>query len=99
LAHLLKIAGWPDSDAAAHWQAEAIACLGEATEDATASIRRKLDLPDLYARALVQVRTERIDRRPPRDLPAECPCTLDDLLRRIRDPAAMSDLLAPLTER
>ena len=94
LVHLLKLAGWPNSAAAPHWQAETLAFLGEAGDDATPSIRNRLDLARLYADALRQVRVDRIDGTPPAALPPACPLALDDLLTDDPDPAALAQRLA-----
>ena len=94
LVHLLTIAGWPSNPGAAHWAAETRAFLGEARDDASPSIRNRLDLPRLYADALRQVRTDRIDAKPPAALPPTCPFNIDDLLGDDPDPAVLAQRLA-----
>ena len=42
-------------------------------------MQQKIDVPDLYAKAL-RALPDTIDGQPPLPLPAVCPMTLDDLL-------------------
>jgi len=89
LIHLLKIAGWPDCESVPHWRGEARRFLFDARDAFAPSMRQRLDLADLYGDALSAVADEVIDGRPPPALPADCPFTLDDLLRRPPDFAAL----------
>ena len=85
IIHLLKLQAWPDSDARNHWLWEIDAFQTEAQEQFTPSMRQKLDIGAVYARALMQMR--RADRREvtphsaeSRPWPEANPFTLDDLL-------------------
>ena len=80
LAHLLKLHGWPASDAAAHWRGETAGFLADARRAFTPSMRQRIDLPDLYADALHQVRAAMGDAPAPHPLPASCPFALEELL-------------------
>ncbi|WP_428532889.1 hypothetical protein [Rhodopila sp.] len=44
------------------------------------SMRKRIDLEPIYARAVLQIEPLRSGGRQPRILPAACPVTLDDLL-------------------
>ncbi len=80
LAHLLKLHAWPGSTAAAHWRGETASFLAGARRNFTLSMRQRIDLADLYADALYQVRAGADDMREPRPLPEACPFALDELL-------------------
>lgn len=80
LAHLLKLHAWPASDAAAHWRGEAAGFLADARRAFTPSMRQRIDLAELYADALHQVRAGTGGAPAPRPLPQACPFTLDELL-------------------
>ena len=66
LAHLLKLHASPAGSAAAHWRGETASFLAGARRSFTPSMRRRIDLPDLYADALYEVRagTETGELRP-----------------------------------
>lgn len=80
MVHLLKLAAWPGSRAAAHWRGETIGFLADARRCFSLSMRQRIDLADLYATALRQVRAVTDDAGEPRPLPEACPFVLDDLL-------------------
>ncbi len=80
LAHLLKLHAWPSSQAAAHWRGETANFLAGARRSFTPSMRQRIELTDLYADALYQVRAEENDGGEQRPLPEVCPFTLGDLL-------------------
>jgi len=80
LVHLLKLYAWPDSKAAAHWRGETASFLARARRSFTLSMRQRIDLADLYADALHEVRTRSDDTGVPRLLTEACPFVLDDLL-------------------
>ncbi|MEO9190961.1 MAG: DUF29 domain-containing protein [Acetobacteraceae bacterium] len=75
LVHLLKLRAFPDGSAA-HWRSEAIGFLADAQARFTPSMRQRIGLDGLYAKALRQVRA---GENPPR-LPETCPFELDELL-------------------
>ncbi len=79
LTHLLKLRAWPGSQAAAHWRGEAGTFLDDAGRRFTPSMRQRIGLDDLYAKALRRARAED-DASTPRPLPETCPFTLDELL-------------------
>ncbi len=80
MRHLLKLYAWPASDAASHWREEAGTFLDEAALCFTPSMRHRIDLADLYARALRRVRATTDAAGATRPLPDACPFTLDALL-------------------
>jgi hypothetical protein len=94
LVHLLKIGGWPASDAAAHWAGEAVGFLADASGRFTPSMRRSIDLERLYRRAHQQVRQLRMHGVGPQPLLPTCPLTLDDLLSDDPAPVALAQRLA-----
>ena len=80
LAHLLKGQAWPGNQSVEHWMDEADAFLSDAGRRFSPSMRQRIDLDRLYARALGRVRrvTERTGT--PRELPPALPFTLQELL-------------------
>ena len=80
MLHLLKLHAWPDSPAASHWRDEVGTFLADAEDRFTPSMRHRIDLGELYAKALHLARraTDASDTTQP--LPEECPFGLDDLL-------------------
>ena len=82
LRHSLKATAWPESRDVPHWQAEARTFRGDAAARFTPSMRQKIDLAQLYRRALRGL-PETMDGRPPLPVPAECPYTLDELLSEV----------------
>jgi hypothetical protein len=52
-------------------------------------MRGRIDLAALHREALQQVRPDRVDGRPPLELPATNPFTLDDLLADTPDLAGL----------
>jgi hypothetical protein len=79
LVHMLKTEGWPLSQDAPAWRAEAIRFRGDAAARFTPSMRQRLDLAKLYRRAL-RALPETMDGQPPLPVPEVCPVTLDELL-------------------
>ena len=79
LEHMLKVEAWPHSGAVPGWRAETIRFRQEAARRFVPSMRRRIDLDRLYARAL-RVLPEVIDGVPPLSLPTTCGTTLDVLL-------------------
>ena len=80
LVHLLKLHAWPNSVAAAHWRGEIPGFLAGARRSFSPSMRRRIDLADLYADAVYEMTGRSDDTGEPRPLPDACPFTLDDLL-------------------
>jgi hypothetical protein len=79
MAHRLKAIGWPDARDAANWRADARRFAIDAADRFTPSMRRRIDLPRIFGRAL-RVLPEHMDGTPPLALPAGCPWSLEDLL-------------------
>jgi Domain of unknown function DUF29 len=79
LAHMLKAEAWPLSREVPHWRAEALRFRIDAADVFTPSMRQRIDINDLYAKAL-RVMPETIDDQPPLPVPTKCEITLDDLL-------------------
>lgn len=80
LIHLLKLHAWPDSPAAAHWRSEAGVFLADAEDCFAPSMRQRVELDALYAKALGLAREATDATGGPRPLPDGCPFTLDELL-------------------
>ena len=92
--HLMKLHAWPESRSKAHWIEEAGAFLADAEDCFTASMRQRIDLDALYARALhlaLAATDESGDRQ---SFPATCPFHLDELLARQPDVRALAAKLA-----
>jgi hypothetical protein len=87
MLHLLKLHAWPGSPAASHWRDEVGTFLADAEDRFTPSMRQRIDLDELYAKALHLAQKATDASGKPRPLPEACPFTLDDLL------AARSDVL------
>jgi hypothetical protein len=79
LLHDLKVHAWPEASYIPHWRAEARGFRDDARDHFTPSMRQKIDLADLYRRALNRL-PEAIDGQPPLPVPEVCPVTLDELL-------------------
>src|SRR5271166_2574821 len=77
LVHLLKLYGWPDSQACGHWRGEIVAFRNNANRRFAPSMRQRIDIGALYAEAAEQLREIDPDTR----LPDENPFTLDHLLK------------------
>ena len=80
MAHLLKRHVWPASQSAAHWRQEAGMFLDDAEQRFTPSMRQRIELDRLYAKALRRAREGADDAGAPRPLPDACPFGLDELL-------------------
>ena len=81
LIHALKAEAWPLSREAPHWRAEARVFRGDAADAFTPSMRQRIDVTDLYRRALNGL-PDSIDGQPPLPAPEACPVTLDELLQK-----------------
>ena len=79
LLHDLKCAAWPESRDVPHWRAEARGFRDDAAEAFTPSMRQRIDVAELYRRALHRM-PEMVDGKAPLVVPAGCSATLDDLL-------------------
>lgn len=80
LTHLLKLYASPDDRAAKHWRDEVRAFLNDAQRRFTPSMRQRLDLEDLYGKALRRVRASMDADDPLPSLPKLCPFMLQELL-------------------
>jgi hypothetical protein len=81
LVHLLKIQGWPNSPSIDHWRGEAVSFQADAEQRFSPSMRQRIDLAALYDKAVAQIGSARFDGVAPRAWAAECPFSLDELLR------------------
>jgi hypothetical protein len=80
MTYLLKLHAWPASQAAGHWHDEAGTFLDDAERRFTQSMRQRIDLAALYAKALRRARTSADDSGPAWPLPDDYPFDLDALL-------------------
>ena len=80
MIHLLKLHAWPGSRSATHWRSEAGAFLDDAEQRFTPSMRQRVGLEELYAKALRRAREATDDAGAPRPLPDACPFELDELV-------------------
>jgi hypothetical protein len=92
LAHLLKVSGWPESDACDHWRNEVATFQVEAIARYAPSMRQRIDLPRAYELAQRQIAPMRRGDHAGLPEPASCPVTLDRLLT-----ASVEDLEAAFT--
>ena len=79
LVHDLKVEAWPSASYVPHWRAEARGFRGDAAEAFTPSMRKRIDVAELYRRALSRM-PESIDGRPSLPVQLSCPKTLEELL-------------------
>ena len=80
LVHLLKLHGWPDLESEQHWRAEIAAVQSDAARRFAPSMRRRIDLADIYDQAKRQIGLTRYGGKAPLTPPTICPVTLDELL-------------------
>ena len=80
MVHLLKLHAWPSSRTKEHWRTNAGTLLDDAAQRFTPSMRQRVELDELYARALRRAREATDDTGEPRPLPDACPFELDELL-------------------
>ncbi len=80
LVHLLKMRSWPAARDVGHWRAEAMAFRAQAARRWAPSMRRKLDIQDIYAGAAAQLRATTYEGSSPPPPPDACPVALDDLV-------------------
>jgi len=79
LLHDLKAEAWPLSRDAPHWRSEARVARINAADAYAPSMRQRIDVPDLYAKAR-HAMPESLDGQPPLPVPESCEVTLDELL-------------------
>jgi hypothetical protein len=84
LLHLLKLRGWPTLSACQHWRGEVVAFQSEAVSRFAPSMRRRIDLDNVYERAARQIEPLRYGGNPAPAPPAICPVSLDQLLNASR---------------
>jgi Domain of unknown function DUF29 len=87
ILHVVKLGLWPEGQAYRHWEGEVIGFLADAQSHFTPSMRQRIALNDLYAKA---VRQARIGDPGLPELPSECPFSLDDLLAPNVEPSALA---------
>ena len=80
LVHLLKLHGWPGLGASRHWRSAIVAFQTDVQRRFTPSMRQRIDLDAIYARAVLQIEPLRYGGRPALAGPQMCPVTLDALL-------------------
>jgi hypothetical protein len=79
LLHDLKAEAWPLSPSVPHWRSEARVARYNAAEAYVPSMRQRIDLAAIYAKARHAI-PDTSDGQPPQPLPDQCPVTLDELL-------------------
>jgi Domain of unknown function DUF29 len=79
LAAMLKAWAWPRSPELSRWQTERTGLQSEAAGIIVPSMLRRININDLYFKALRRL-PKTIDGAEPPMFPVECPVTLDDLL-------------------
>ncbi len=94
LLHDLKIVTWPLSRDIPHWRAEARGFRDDALEAFTPSMRNKIDVAALYAKALNRL-PDSMDGLPGLPVPTACPVTLDNLFLEYPHPGHPTGPLAP----
>lgn len=91
LVHLLKVHGWPDHTSVRHWREKIATFQAEAAQRFAPSMRQRIDLDQLYARALKQLKVA--DYQPsPLPWPTNLRLTVDQMLND--DEAALEARLA-----
>jgi hypothetical protein len=81
----MKLRGWPDLNVCRHWWSEIVAFQTDAQHRFAPSMRQRIDLAALYARAVLQIVPLRYGGREPLPAPTICPVTLDELLTASSD--------------
>ena len=80
MLHLLKLHAWPDSLASSHWRGEVGTVLADTEDRFAPSMRQRIVLDELYAKALHLAQRATDASGEPRPLPKACPFVLDELL-------------------
>lgn len=95
LMHLIKLFALPEDQSARHWRKEVNAFLHNARRRYRRSMRKDIDMADLWQGACRRVTQDfEADELALPALPAACPFALDDLLDRDADPLALVARLA-----
>jgi hypothetical protein len=76
---MLKAEAWPNSLSVPAWQSDALLFQSQARPAFSPSMRRRIDVAELYANA-VRVLPTSIDGQPPQPASRTSPMTLDELL-------------------
>jgi Domain of unknown function DUF29 len=76
---MLKAQAWPGLPYVSRWQADARSFRRQARRKYHPSMRRKIDLAQLYADALVGL-PDKMDDQAPLPIPEVCPMTLEQML-------------------
>jgi hypothetical protein len=79
LVHHLKAAAWPSAPDAPHWKAKAQGFRAQASLRFARSMRQRIDVARLYAKAL-RVLPDTIGGQPPLPVPGDCPITPEEML-------------------
>jgi Domain of unknown function DUF29 len=79
LVHDLKAEAWPLSRDVPHWRSEARIARINAASRYAPSMRQRIDVADIYAKAR-RALPDTIDGQPPLPLPDVCPVTLEAML-------------------
>ena len=80
LLHDLKVKAWPLSRDVEHWANEAITFRAQASLAFVPSMRQRIGVERIYAKALRVLRATTVDGQPPLPMPEDCPVALDELL-------------------
>ncbi len=80
MIHLLNRHAWPSGQSAPQSRDEAGVFLDDAEQRFTPSMRQRIELNNLYGRALRRAREATDDAGIPNPLPGTCPFALDELL-------------------
>ena len=80
MLHLIKMHISPDSLALDHWRDEIGTFLDDADQRFAPSMRQRIDMDDIWRRAITRARKTQAGNPNVTTLPAGCPWTLDDLL-------------------
>jgi len=94
LVLLLKLHGWPDIESEQHWRAEIDAFQIGLMDRFAPSMRQRIDIEKIHARAVRQIGLIQYGGKPALAPPATCPVTLDQLLS-----APVEDLEAAFSVR
>jgi hypothetical protein len=79
ILHGLNSDAWPLASYVPHWEAEMRGFRDDAAHCFTPSMRQRINVAEIYARALRRL-PRTVDGVPPLPVATECPVTLDDLL-------------------
>ncbi len=93
LTHLLKVIAWPDAQTTEHWLNEAANFQAEASDRFAPSMRQRIDIAAIHAKAVLTVHKLTHGGAPSGPLPVTCDLTLDELLTA--SPADLIQRLAP----